>query len=808
LWSKYYAELNREVTELYKADGFQKKYQKINMSSENQSPMFSTELGVLPGTPYNSVFPHYNKNRFSDDPNAAIGVLNEFTEIYKKYSNGPVGRREVECLRVQYPLGFCDIEKHDLFAGRWHYPAIGFGPQAHTYFGYYLAEHELDKLLHHPGLDHGKQPVIEELRRFWEQESDAIKTRRAFPEKMQRILDSDAWFTEPIIGAPLYRMSGTQLDFDKLIRLGIPGLKAEILDHKARTTANTEAWHFYDNLEGALDLFAEVAAYFAEMASKQAKTASPERQKELVQMGTILRNISVSKPKTFREAIQLMFLYTGISGTYNFGRMDEYLGDLYAEEIRKGSLTDEEAIRLLSNLWYLMDAKGQIWDCRVIIGGKGRSNENNANQLTKVIMETTKRVKGIVPQTTLRFYKEQDPELYEMALDVIATGNPYPMLYNDDVNIPAVMNAFKLPYEEAIDYVPFGCGEYVIYHKSVGTPSGVVNMLQALLVTLHRGINPTSEKTMGLPPDQVGSFETFENLFNTYKKQVEYYAEQLAWQEKLEYDIAGTSANYLFLSLLFDDCLERGMGIYSGGVRYLGGTIESYGNTNVADSLVAIKKLVYEEKKLTLDILVEILDQNFEGFEKERRWMLDCPKFGNDDETADSMREEVDKHLNTFVRNMAPKVGLHSYLNVIINNDANTTMGLLTAASPDGRKAFTPMANGNAASGGADKNGLTAYLNSIVKPDNTIHAGAVQNLKLSRDLLTTYRSQTEALLQTYFEKGGAQLMINCINRDDLENAMKEPEKYGSLIVRVGGFSARFVDLPGEVQMEILGRTLY
>jgi hypothetical protein len=156
LWSKYYAELNREVTELYKADGFQKKYQKINMSSENQSPMFSTESGVLPGTPYNSVFPHHNKNRFSDDPNATIEVLNEFTETYKKYSNGPVGHREVECLRVQYPLGFCDIEKHDLFAGRWHYPAIGFGPQAHTFFGYYLAEHELDKLLNHPGLGSGK----------------------------------------------------------------------------------------------------------------------------------------------------------------------------------------------------------------------------------------------------------------------------------------------------------------------------------------------------------------------------------------------------------------------------------------------------------------------------------------------------------------------------------------------------------------------------------------------------------------------------------------------------------------------------
>jgi pyruvate-formate lyase len=548
--------------------------------------------------------------------------------------------------------------------------------------------------------------------------------------------------------------------------------------------------------------------YFAEMASEKAKTASTERKKELLQMESILRKITVSPPDTFREAIQLMFLYAGISGTYNYGRMDEYLGDLYAKEIQKGSLTKEEAIRLLSNLWYLMDAKGQIWDCRVIIGGKGRRNEQNANKLAKVIVEATKQVKGIVPQTTLRFYQGQDPVLYDMALDVIATGNPYPMLYNDDVNIPAVMHAFRLPHEEAIHYLPFGCGEYVIYHRSVGTPSGVINMLQALLVTLHRGINPTSGKPMGLPADQLGSFNTFEGLFIAYKDQVEYYAEQLAGQEKLEYDMAGASANYLYLSLLYDDCLERGKGIYSDGVRYLGGTIESYGNTNVADSLVAIKKLVYDEKKLTLNQLVNILDNDFEGFEKERRWMIDCPKFGNDNDAADNMRSEADKHLNNFVRELASKVGLHSYLNVIINNSANTTMGLLTAASPDGRKAFTPMANGNAASGGADKNGLTAYLNSIVKPDHTIHAGAVQNLKLSRELLTTYRCQTVSLLHTYFENGGTQLMINCLNRNDLENAMREPEKYGSLIVRVGGFSARFIDLPREVQLEILGRTLY
>jgi pyruvate-formate lyase len=313
---------------------------------------------------------------------------------------------------------------------------------------------------------------------------------------------------------------------------------------------------------------------------------------------------------------------------------------------------------------------------------------------------------------------------------------------------------------------------------------------------------------MGIPSSEMGNFNSFDDLFHTYKKQVEYHVEQLAYQEKLEYDMAAKSANYLFLSMLFDDCIKRGKPIFEGGVRYLGGTLESYGNTNTADSLVAIKKLVFEEKKFSLEEMVKILDANFNGYETERNWMLNAPKYGNDNDFADSMKVEVDRHICNFARNMASKSSLHSYLVVIINNSANTSMGQQTAASADGRKAFTYMANANAATGGADKNGLTAYLNSIVKPDTTIHAGSVQNLKISKELLTTYNYTTKILLFTYFQNGGSQLMINCLSRDDLQKAMETPSEYGNLIVRVGGFSARFIDLEKEVQQEILSRTLY
>jgi len=749
-----------------------------------------------------------NVNKLISDPNAYIQLLKKFTDTYKKYSTASTSIREVECLRVQYPLLFCDIQEGDLFAGRDNKPALGFMPQSSSSFGYYIEENRIKTLMQSPKTTPENKNIASDLINFWKSEASDHKLHELYPSKMKETLFSDNWTNEPLIGAPLYRIGGFHCDYDKLITLGIGGLRQEVGKYKSRSSQGSESYYLYDSMEKACDLFGEVANYYADMAARQSLTADSDRKKELIVMEKVLRKIAAEKPESFREAIQLMFLYTDICGAINYGRMDEYLGDIYVNDLTKGMITEEEAIRLLSNLWGLMDAKGHIYDCRVIVGGRGRRNEKNADKFALIAMETTQRVKGIVPQFTLRFYKGQNPALYKKGLDMIATGNPYPMIYNDEVNIPSVMNAFKLPYEEAVNYLPFGCGEYVLYHRSVGTPSGVINLLQALTVTLHRGKNPVNGKQMGLTPSQFGNFDTFDNLFNAYKKNVELYVEQLAYQEKLEYDLAGQEAPFLYVSMVFDDCIKRGKGIVSGGVRYLDGVLESYGNTNTADSLVAIKKLVYEDKKFTFDRMVKMLDANFEGFEKERKMMLDAPKYGNDNDYADNIKVEVDRHVCSVTRNMNEKAGLHSYLIVIINNSANTTMGMQTAASPDGRKAFTFMANGNAPTGGADKNGVTAFLNSIVKPDTRLHAGSVQNMKFSKDMFTTYRDKTEALLTTYFEKGGPQCMINCIGREDLENAMKHPEQYANLIVRVGGFCARFVELPPEVQREILSRTMY
>lgn len=396
------------------------------------------------------------------------------------------------------------------------------------------------------------------------------------------------------------------------------------------------------------------------------------------------------------------------------------------------------------------------------------------------------------------------------ALDAIGEGCTFPILYNDDVNIPSVERAFGVRESEALSYTPFGCGEYVLAHRSVGTPNGVVNLAKCLELALHDGWDPVARRQAGPGTGSVDGFATFEDLWSAYAAQLRHLVSALAEQERIEYDVVGHEAPFLFLSALYDDCIARAMPIFSGGVWHLGGTNETYGNTNTADALLAIEHVVFRDHAVTLPGLVAALDANFSGpgGEALRRRLLAAPKFGNDDDEADAMALRVHEHVCMLTRAQAPRVGLDSYLVVMINNHANTVFGRTTAASADGRRAGERLANGNNPTPGADRSGVTAFLNSLVKLDPGLHAGAVQNMKFSPSLFRRHRAKLEALLSAYWDGGGAQAMITTVSRADLESAMKDPERWGHLIVRVGGFSIRFVELPRDIQFEILLRTLY
>ncbi len=720
----------------------------------------------------------------------------DFTRVHREYRDKNPALREAACLRTMYPRLCPDMEPGDVFAGRalvMEYRGVGFTPDVTLFglahgMGYFYREDFFRKAL--ADADEQQAAVIHDLMEYWREENTTHKVKAAFTPRMREVLPSDQFAGDVGIAFPLYRMTGAQVDYPTLVKTGLPGLK-----NKIKSAVSNE---FTAALLDMVNLVAECAVYYAKQADAQGKTEA----------AAALRAIAQRPPQTLREAIQLMWLYSCLAGLMDYGRMDVYLGDFLARDLQDGTLDHEGALALLVGLWELMVARKTVYHGRVVIGGVGRPNEKDADAFALLAMEASRIVHHIEPQLTLRLHKAQNPALYGKGLEVIATGATYPMLYNDEVNVPAVMTAFDISREDAGQYVPFGCGEYIIDHRSFGSPNGVINMLKALEATLFDGREIIKGQKMGLSEGGLLAFETFDELYAAYKRQIGHYIEILAETEKLILDETGRDAPFLMMSLLHDGCLEKGRGMLEGGLSWLGATLESYGNTNAVDSLQAIRETVYEKKSITRETLLKALENNFAGFEKEREILLGAQKYGNNLQDVDALARDLHDFEARHIRAQAARVGLHSLLMVVINNSANTFLGRWTGASADGRHAREYMANANNPTGGQDKRGVTAMLMSLASFPSAHHAGAVQNLKLSRALFRDAPGKVKALLDTYFELGGTQLMINVLNRGDLEDAMAHPEKHQSLLVRVGGFSAYFVTLERDVQQEILSRTLH
>ena len=701
----------------------------------------------------------------------------EFTRRYRSATN--IYAREADCLQAMFRYHLLPLRQGDLVAGRAVRLPLGVRPQCHGGVGYYLHEPSWTAAVGDGTLTAEERGEADALFAFWQTEVTAAKMAAAYPAEWLEVFVHNAPYDTPTAAHALYRISGIQMDPTRLLTLGVDGLAALCEEKKENHPA------FYNGLIRALAILSEVCLRYATEAEALGDLA----------LAADFTHIAHHPAATFPQALQLSYLFFVLSGTWNYGRMDKCLGGYLAADLSAGRLTEAEALRWIEDLWCRMEEWGEYFDSRVILGGADRPD--GADVFARLAMEATRRRKGIVPQLTLRCYEGMDPALYEQALDIIGEGTTFPMLYNDAVNIPAVMDAFGVDAATAQNYVPYGCGEYVLYNQSIGTPSGTLNTL----FVLNEAMYGKNKHIFLTAPD-------FESFYTAYLSEVEKIVTYLSLQEKLEYVIMGQECPLLYYSLLFDDCLDRGKAVLEGGLRHLGGTVENYGNVNTADALTAIQAVVYDRKLVTAEELSHALATDFDGNERLRQLLLSQPKYGNDHPDADGMFCRLHRDICTRIRDGAAAAGLDSYLAVLINNELNSIFGQGTGASADGRRAGAFMANGNNPMSGRDTAGVTAMLNSLTKPDTHVHAGAVQNMRFSREMFTAHRPHLKRLLRTYFESGGAQAMITVLSRGDLEAALAEPEKNRHLIVRVGGFSARFVDLNPVVQKELIARTLY
>ncbi|MBE2272429.1 MAG: pyruvate formate lyase family protein, partial [Anaerolinea sp.] len=420
-----------------------------------------------------------------------------FTETYRRHLDNHPALREAHCLDAQFPTVFLPLRPGDRFAGRMAYNAVGFSPQHHSgQVGYYCDSAAIRADTALLDLSPADRRAVEAMLAFWQTENTTAKVRAAFPAELARILPSDRWTEDTGVVFPLYRMAGAALDYDRLLGRGIPGLRADVIARR-ETSTDADALPFFDALLMILETLVKSALYLAAQAESAADSTQFKR------IAASLRAITMRAPVTLHEAIQLVYLYTFHATLQcNFGRMDVYLGDFLAADLAAGRTTREEALDDLVSFWRMMPAHDDNlervkFDLRVIVGGRGRRNPENADQFALLALDASDRVRAIVPQLSLRCHTGMSSAVYTRALDLLGQGATFPILYNDDVNIPAVMHAFNVDEATAAQYVPFGCGEMIIEHRSFGTPNAIINLPKALEVTLHNGVDPITGQQMG-----------------------------------------------------------------------------------------------------------------------------------------------------------------------------------------------------------------------------------------------------------------------------------------------------------------------
>lgn len=734
-------------------------------------------------------------------PDMQLALMEQYTSTHKACATLPKELREVECLKVLYPSLLRTIAPTDLIAGRTDFLPIGFGSVTSVGgVGHYCVFKKLKEF--QKQLPEEDKKRVDRLYDYWLDHD--VKTQFGKKVLTEDTIGMFIDCTYPMIATA--RLSGMMLDYPLLLDLGIGGLRADIQQRAEKSPENS----FYKAALGCLDIFVDCASSLQNDALQQMNGCDDDRRRELETMYQGLEKIKTDKPETLHEAMQLFWLFALLSGVINYGRLDDYLGPFLVADLEAGSLTEESAYRYIHSLWTMIENRRTTVNGRIIVGGRGRKHPKEADVFLHYAMKVAKNSRYVEPQFTLRFDKDTSDAIWDEALDALGAGATYPTLYNDDVNIPAVAYGMRVDEKTAEQYVPFGCTEFVIQGQSTGTPNICINLLKLLTIFMNEGIDPMDGKHKAGPVliKPLTEYQTFEAFYVGYKSLLDYYLDLSVQAQYYSYELMNSQVGFIFTSILTDDCLDRGKALLDGGVRYLGGTNETYGNINTSDSLLVIDELVFKQKKYSLQQLHEAMLANFAGHESLRKACLACDKYGNDLDTADKMANDLYEFVAQGVRNRGIAIGMQYFLIVISNNQLNTEWGNCTAASPDGRLSGMYMNPANNPQGGANKSGPTAMLNSLTKFDAKYHGGSVQNIKFTPAMFNENRAIIKSLFKTYFAQGGCHLMVTVVDKNILEDAVEHPEKYPDLIVRVSGFSAVFVDLSPEIQKELLSRVLY
>ncbi|HSG29178.1 MAG TPA: trans-4-hydroxy-L-proline dehydratase, partial [Candidatus Krumholzibacterium sp.] len=624
----------------------------------------------------------------------------------------------------------------------------------------------------------------------------------------------------------------TVLD-DKIYRKGFNDLRKDI-SAAAQRFSDGDSEDRAQRLEEleAMDIAAEAlimfAGRYADLIERKAEEADPERRAELETMAAICRKVPAVAPDTFWEALQYYwFVHLGVItelntwDSFNPGRLDQHLLPFYRKGLEDGSLTRETARELLMSFWIKFnnqpappkvgvtaEESNTYTDfCLINLGGVDEEGDDAVNEMTYLILDVIEEMRLLQPSSMVQLSSKNPDEYLLRALRILGTGYGQPSIFNTEAIIGEMLRQGK-QVVDARRGGASGCVETGAFGRECYILTGYFNIPKVLEITLHDGIDPRTGRRIGLATGDPSSFESFEQLFEAFSAQLRHFIDikirgnlviERLWAENLPAP---------FMSLLIDDCIEKGMDYNSGGARYNTSYIQGVGLGTISDSLAALKYHVYDRKDIGIGDLIDAIDSDFEGYGKIRSALVEeSPKYGNDDDYADTIMRSVFEEYFSAIDGRENWKGGHFRVDMLPTT-CHVYFGKVTGALPDGRRAGKPLSEGISPVQGADSEGPTAVLRSAAKFDHLKTGGTLLNQKFTPDIFREEESMVKVgqLVRSYFRMMGHHIQFNVVSADTLRKAQATPEEYRSLIVRVAGYSDYFVDLSSDLQDEIIERT--
>ena len=681
---------------------------------------------------------------------------------------------------------------------------------------------------------------LREIAPFWQNNNLRARGEALLPEEVRVFMETGVFGMEGKLNAGDAHLA---VNYERILKDGLKGYEKRVKEYKASLDLtdpkSIDKYCFYNAVLIVLEAVRNFANRYSVLAKDLAeKELNQERKIELLEISRICSKVPYEPAETFREAvqsvwfIQLILQIESNGHSLSYGRFDQYMYPYYNRDIKNGTIKESEALELLTCLWiktltinkvrsqaHTLSSAGSPMYQNVTIAGQTIDKKDAVNDLSFLVLKSVAQTRLTQPNLTVRYHKNINKHFLDECVEVMRLGFGMPALNNDEIIIPSFMD-WQVKEEDAYNYSAIGCVETAVPGKWGYRCTGMsyINFPRMLLCTMNNGVDLTSNKRFTKGYGYFTEMESYEELLKAWDKTIREITRYSVIVENVIDKASERDVPDILCSALTDDCIARGKTIKEGGAVYDFISGLQVGIANMADCLAAIKKLVYEEKKITRQELWNAILDDFSSPENKKiQEMLirEAPKYGNDDdyvdqlivEAYDSYIEEIEKYPNTRY-NRGPIGGIRYAGTSSIS--ANVGQGMSTMATPDGRNAFEPLAEGCSPAHNSDKNGPTAVFKSVSKlRTNKITGGVLLNQKMTPQMLSTEenRQKLELLIKTFFNRlHGYHVQYNIVSKETLIDAQKHPEKHKDLIVRVAGYSAFFNVLSKKTQDDIIGRT--